>query len=104
MKTIKLMAGACTLAFVVCAGPSLADDPKDPTMRSAEARARDAAIIRQLNRDQLKYVRNRDAQQRKGWEAYKAYPRQRAEYERRMADWRHAVRMCEAGRYEYCAR
>lgn len=104
MRVSKFLAGAGALATVLTAAPALADDPKDPTMRSAKARARDAAIIRQLNLEQLRYVQQRDAQQRKGWQAYKDYPRQQAEYERRMAEWRHAVKMCEAGHYEYCAR
>ena len=37
-----------------------ADDPRDPTMRTAEARARDRAIIRQLNRNELARVRRRE--------------------------------------------
>ena len=73
-------------------------------MRSAEARARDKAIIRKLNLDQAAYVRQRDARQAAGWKAYKDYPAQKAAYERRMAEWRRAVRLCESGRYEYCAR
>lgn len=100
---LKLLAGAlalgCTLAPSTAA---FADDPNDPTMRSAAARARDKAIIRKLNLDQAAYVRARDARQAKGWAAYKAYPAERAAYERRMAEWRRAVRLCESGHHEYC--
>jgi hypothetical protein len=49
-----------------------ADDPNDPAMRSAAARARDRAIIQKLNRDQLAYVRKRDAEYAKDWAAYRA--------------------------------
>lgn len=104
---IKLFAGAlalgCATVFVAPA-PALADDPNDPTMRSAAARAKDKAIIRQLNLDQAAYVKARDARYARGWRAYKAYPAQQAAYERRMAEWRRAVRLCESGRYEYCDR
>lgn len=104
MPNKLLAAGAVVLASVLVASPAAADDPNDPSMKSAKARARDAAIIRQLNQEQLRYVQARDARQRAGWEAYKAYPAQQAAYERRMAEWRHAVKMCESGHYEYCAR
>ena len=105
---LKLFAGALALGLATFApattGPAWADDPNDPSMRSAAARARDKAIIRQLNLDQAAYVKARDSRQANGWAAYKAYPAQRAEYERKMAAWRHAVKMCESGRHEYCAR
>jgi hypothetical protein len=103
---------------------ALADDPNDPVLsRSAAARARDKAIIRRLNQDELAHVRARDARYAEGWEAYRErggraesydaaraehsramadYARQRADYERQRAAWRHAVRMCESGHYEYC--
>lgn len=103
MKKLSLAAGAIALATLMSAMPASADDPNDPTMRSKAARERDAAIIRKLNQDQLRYVQARDAKQRAGWEAYKAYPKQKAEYERKMAEWRHAVKMCESGHHEYCA-
>ena len=101
---LKLFAGALALGCVTLSTAAYADDPNDPTMRSAAARARDKAIIRQLNLDQAAYVKARDARQAKGWAAYKSYPAQRAAYERQMAEWRRAVRLCESGRYEYCAR
>jgi hypothetical protein len=101
---IKLLAGALALGLVAIPSAALADDPNDPAMRSAEARARDKAIIRQLNLDQAAYVKARDARQAKGWAAYKAYPAARAAHERRMAEWRRAVRLCQSGHYEHCAR
>ena len=100
----KLFAGALALGLATAPSIALADDPNDPTMRSAAARARDKAIIRKLNLDQAAYVKARDARQAAGWRAYKAYPAQQAAHERRMAEWRRAVRMCESGHYEYCAR
>jgi hypothetical protein len=101
---LKLFAGALALGCVTMPSVALADDPNDPTMRSAAARARDKAIIRKLNLDQAAYVKARDARQASGWRAYKAYPAQKAAHERKMAAWRRAVRMCESGHYEYCAR
>ena len=99
---LKLLAGALALGCASVSSIAYADDPNDPAMRSAAARARDKAIIRKLNLDQAAYVKARDARQAAGWRAYKAYPARQAAYERRMAEWRHAVRMCESGRYEYC--
>lgn len=101
---LKLFAGALALGLAAAPSAALADDPNDPSMRSAAARARDAAIIRKLNLDQAAFVKARDARQAAGWRAYKAYPAAQAAHERRMAEWRHAVRMCESGRHEYCAR
>lgn len=103
---MKLFAGAlalgCATVSLVAPAPAVADDPNDPSMRSAAARAKDKAIIRQLNLDQAAYVKARDARQAKGWAAHKAYPAQQAAYERKMAAWRRAVRMCESGHHEYC--
>jgi hypothetical protein len=98
----KILVGALALGSVVAPGVALADDPADPTMRNPAARARDAAIIRQLNRDQAEYVRARDAEYAEGWQAHRDYQQQKAEYDRRMAEWRRAVRLCESGRHEYC--
>lgn len=100
----KLFAGALALGCVTMSSAAWADDPRDPAMRSAEARARDKAIIRQLNLDQAAYVRERDRRYAKGWQAYRDYPAQKAAYERKMAEWRRAVRMCESGHHQYCAR
>ncbi|MGX7925249.1 hypothetical protein ACWPMX_01600 [Tsuneonella sp. HG094] len=96
-------AGALALAVAaVVATPSLADDPNDPTMRSAAARARDAAIIRKLNQDQLRHVQQRDAKYAAGNTASRDWAAR--ENARRMAAWRHAVKMCESGQHQYCAR
>jgi len=85
---------------------ALADDPRDPTMRSAAARARDSAIIKRMNQQQLAYVRQRDARNRQSYRVTQsdrdAYADARADYARRMADWRRAVAACNAGRWEYC--
>ena len=107
-------------------GAALADDPNDPAMRSAAARARDRETIRQLNLQQLAMVRERDAQYAKGWQAYRAkghsaegnaefhsrsqdyelaradYEHNRAQYEREMAEWRRAVAECRQGNYVAC--
>jgi hypothetical protein len=125
MKFARLFA-ALALGAVVVPALALADDPKDPLLsRSAEARARDKAIIRKLNQDQLAHVRERDAQYAEGWTAYREqnghnqayasaradynramddYARERAQYERERSAWRRAVQLCEAGHYEYCER
>lgn len=85
---------------------ALADDPHDPTMRSAAARARDSAGTRQLNQQQLAYVRQRDANSVKTYRSPRdergEYSDARAEYAQRMAAWRRAVAACNAGRWEYC--
>lgn len=101
---------------------ALADDPDDPAMRSAAARARDRETIRQLNLRELAMVRERDARYAEGWRTYRAdrgddagyaersregatsdYARKRAQYERDMARWRRAVAACRAGDYDACA-
>lgn len=99
-----------------------ADDPRDPTMRSAEARARDRAIIRQLNLEEGVRVRQRDARNAQRLRAARmdaaeyadrsqdhrravaSYARSRAQYEREMAEWRRAVAACRAGDYSACDR
>ena len=105
---IRLFAGALALGMALIPATASADDPHDPSMRSPAARARDAAIIRRLNQEQLAYVQNRDAQYAEGWRAYREGPRvepaRQARYEREMADWQRAVAKCNAGYYEYCAR
>lgn len=104
---LRPLAGALAFGVSVVSpftfNAALADDPNDPAMRSPAARAKDRAIISQLNADQAAYVRERDARRARGWAAHKAYPAQQAEYARRMAEWRRAVRLCESGRHEYCA-
>ena len=87
-------------------------------MRTAAARARDRAIIRRLNQEQLAHVRQRDARYAEGWQAYRErggnsqdyaqrrsdyqrarqrYAEDRRDYERQMAAWRRAVAACRAG-------
>lgn len=114
---------AAVLGLGILGTPVLADDPKDPTMQTPEAIARDRAIIRQMNKDMLAQVRKRDAGYAQGWRDYRNAPRAQAEYERRladyerqnsryandrkryeqaMADWRRDVRACRAGYYAAC--
>ncbi len=103
---LKLAAGALALATAGLATSASAENPRDPSMRSAAARARDAAIIRSLNNRELARTRARDAQYARGWSDYRTgYTQEtaRAENERRMAEWRDAVRRCEAGEPAYCA-
>jgi hypothetical protein len=122
MNSVKL-AAAAVLAAVLAPAPALADDPNDPAMKDPRARARDAEMIRQLNRDMLAQVRERDAKYAQGWQDAREYPQReaqyqaalaayarsnqayahdRADYETRMAQWRRAVELCRAGRTEYC--
>lgn len=106
---------------------AFADDPRDPTMRSAEARARDRAMIRQLNLEEAARVRKRDARNARIWSASRGgksalagdeyaarsldheramanYTRSRAQYEQEMAAWSRAVAACRAGDYSACDR
>ncbi|MHA7818679.1 MAG: hypothetical protein ACX930_03415 [Erythrobacter sp.] len=110
-STMLLAAGAAvaSIAGVPSASPALACNPDDCKGLSAEELARDRAEIRRLNREQLRYVQRRDAEYARGWDAtrrhadeMRAYEEDRAEYERRMARWREAVRRCRAGDYRYC--
>lgn len=117
MKSTYL-AGAFALAGLLFSVAAQADDPNDPLMKDPRARARDRAIIRQLNLNELARVRERDARYAEGWKAYRELPARQAEhardvarydaerdrYERDMAAWRRAVAACRAGRYEYCDR
>lgn len=114
----NIVTGALALCAVLVSSAALADDPNDPLMKDPRARARDRAIIRQLNLNELAHVRARDARYAEGWRAYRALPARKAEharqvaryeaqrdqYERDMAAWRRAVAACRAGRYEYCDR
>lgn len=106
---------------------ALADDPNDPTMRSAAARAHDRETIRQMNLEQLAKVRKRDAGYAEGWSGWRRtggnrtdangayaersrdyehsmadYARERARYERQMSAWRRAVAACRDGEYDAC--
>lgn len=110
-----VFAGALALGTSVFAAPvALADDPNDPSMRNPANRAKDKAIIRRLNLEQLAHVQKRDAEYAKGWKVWRdykdrqggadSYAAAQARHEREMAAWRRAVSLCEAGRYEYCDR
>lgn len=117
------LAGALALFGLALAAPAMADDPNDPLMKDPKARARDAAMIRQLNRDMLAQVQERDARYARDWQAYREQPAREAEYRAAMADhartqrqyaedraayeakmaaWREAVQRCRAGDYRYC--
>jgi hypothetical protein len=116
---------AAALAALVPVG-ALADDPNDPTMRSAAARAHDHEMIRQLNLQERASVQDRDARYAEGWRSWRAagsnsratsgyaaesrqyerdlaaYSNDRALYERQMAAWRRAVEACQGGDYAAC--
>ena len=71
-KSIAL-AGLAALSAAVLTVPALADDPHDPSMRTAAARAKDKAKIREMNLQEAERVRARDAQYAEGWRAYREY-------------------------------
>lgn len=106
MKFVRL-AGAAALVLALGSQAALADDPNDAAMRNAAARARDAALVRRLNQQQLARVQARDAGYAAGWQAWRGVDgenaRRQADYERQMADWRRAVARCNAGDARYCA-
>jgi len=120
----SLFAAALALGLMLVPAAAMADDPNDPAMRDAGARARDHATIQRLNRQQLAYVQQRDAGYAEGWRDWREarggkaaysrgrghdadsaqgnYARERARYERDMAQWRRAVAACRAGDYSAC--
>jgi hypothetical protein len=116
----SVLLGAVALAAAMVSAPAFADDPND--RMTPEELARDRATIRRLNREQLEYVRKRDAGYAEGWRAYdrargaqgssdrryqeqvRGYEADRRRYEQAMDDWRDAVAACRAGYYEYCRR
>ncbi|HEX7850326.1 MAG TPA: hypothetical protein VF485_11400 [Sphingomonas sp.] len=120
MKVGLLICGA--IVAVMMPAAALADDPRDPAMRNAAARARDSAITRELNRRENARVLKRGVTWRTvrgggrdeaGDDQYAAasqdherdmaeYARSRARYERDMADWRRAVAACRAGDDDAC--
>lgn len=121
--SFKLLAGAIVVAAVTLPSAALADDPRDPKMRSEAAREADRAMIRKLNRDMLAQVQARDAQYAVGWKAHREQPRVQAEYrerlaayereversaaerrryEREMAEWRRKDAACRGGNYAAC--
>src|SRR3546814_12103912 len=59
---------AAALAVAAAYGPALADDPYEKL--TPEELAQDRETIRRLNREQLDYVRKRDAGYAEGWRAY----------------------------------
>jgi len=119
-KISVLFCGAVVAAMAPAA--ALADNPHDPAMRNADARARDAAATRELNRKEnarvvergvtwrMVRVADRDeaadgdyaAAVRDHERDMAAYRRDRARYERDMAEWRRAVAACNAGDYTAC--
>ena len=108
-RKINGLAGALVLGAVLLPTAALADDPRDPSMRSAAARARDRAIIKRMNQDQLAHVRARDARRMASFRAAQSrrdtnYAEARADYDRKMAAWRRTVAACNAGQWEYCHR
>jgi len=101
MKTPVL---TCALLATSLVLPSqvMADDPLDPEMQTAEARARDAALIRQLNLDMLAIVTERDRHQSQGWRDYALFkegkhPDQLA-YNARYSHYQSELAAYEAGR------
>ena len=106
---ITLSLGLAAVAPASALTSVSACDPEECEELPKVDRERDRAEIRRLNREQLRYVQRRDAEYKRGWDAQErhaqdmaAYEAQREAYERRMAEWREAVRRCEAGDYRYC--
>jgi len=105
MKLSILVCSAVVVSMIPVA--AMADDPRDPSMRSAAARARDSAETKRLNQGQLAYVRERDGKilgdyRRARGENDASYERANADYARKMAAWRRAVAACNAGDRAYC--
>lgn len=109
--SVILSAAALSLGLGLTPAPSpaLACNPDDCRGLSKEELARDRAEIRRLNREQLRHVQRRDAEYARGWDATRqhqndmaAYEAEREAYERRMEEWREAVRRCRAGDRRYC--
>ncbi|MDE1915682.1 MAG: hypothetical protein KGJ57_02220 [Sphingomonadales bacterium] len=98
-----------TIGMLAVSSVARADDPKDPSMRSAAARARDHELTRRLNQQQAAMVRERDARYAQGWRAYDRsgsnadYADANAQYERELARWRRDVSACRSGDYSACA-
>ena len=74
MKSITV-SGAIALGLALISSAALADDPHDPSMRSAAARARDKEVIRQLNLAELRHVKARDARLSKQWREWREWQR-----------------------------
>lgn len=122
---VRVYSFICGALVAMTPAAGWADDPIDPAMRSADARARDREMTRQLNLDELERVRQREARYPKGTHAerlrdsdaaneeYAArsrdyeramarYTDHRARYEQDKASWRRAVAACRAGDYSAC--
>ena len=122
---VRLYSFICGALVATMPTAGWADDPIDPAMRSAEARARDREMTRQLNLDELEKVRQRDARFPKGTHAARSresdaanaeyaersrayesamarYADNRARYEDKKQSWRRAVAACRAGDYSSC--
>lgn len=97
-------AAALALAAALAPVAAHADDPRDPAMKDRVLRQKDAAITRGLNAAELERTRARDRGYAAGWAATRAAPDADAEYQRAMAEWRRAVKLCREGYTEYCAR
>src|SRR3569832_845033 len=92
---------------------ALADDPRDPTMRNAAARARDSETTRQLNVQERTMVRARDARQMADMRGYRDgdadgydvaandYAVRSQDYAARQQDHRRAQSDYERGRAQY---
>ncbi|MGD9812366.1 MAG: hypothetical protein AB7U35_13720 [Sphingobium sp.] len=103
-----------SIAAAAVPAASWADDPNDPDMRTAAARARDRELTRQLNLAELAKVKKRDARMfadhnqrnaaisRDHDYALADYERSRSQYEWEMAAWRRAVAACREGDYYAC--
>lgn len=125
MKTVKVHTLICAAFIAAIPAVAWADDPNDPAMRNADARARDRELTRQLNLEEMARVRQRDARaaqaarttlardsnsgdaeysaRRRDYDhAIASHARDRAQYEREMAAWRRAVAACRAGDYSAC--
>lgn len=107
LKTGGSFVCALAIGATLLPATAFADDPYDLTMRTAAARAKDRAIIKQMNQNQLAYVRERDANNLQSYrqaqtERTSAYADARAEHERKMTAWRRAVAACNAGRWDSC--
>jgi hypothetical protein len=109
VKALSLFTCILAVGGGLLPAAALADDPRDPSMRSAAARARDSAETKRLNQGQLAHVRQRDAKTMQAYRDAKssgdsAYADARADYERKMTAWRHAVAACNAGNRDYCSK
>ena len=106
-KKIAAFIGALSMSAILLPTAALADDPRDPGMRNADALARDRAMTKRLNEGQLAYVRQRDGKTLRTYRQTQsahdsAYADANAEYSRKMAAWRRAVAACNAGNRAAC--